>query len=46
MNKKEWKEVKRYYNKHYKGMLSKTIFGLLISGGFVAWFMYEVITKI
>lgn len=29
MTKKEWEEVRKYYNKHYKGMLSKTIFGLL-----------------
>ena len=29
MNKKELQELKEYYNKHYKGMLSKTIFGLL-----------------
>lgn len=29
MNKKELQELKEYYNKHYKGMLSKTIFGIL-----------------
>lgn len=29
MTKEEWKETKTYYNKHYKGMMIKTILGLL-----------------
>lgn len=28
-NNKEFEDSKKYYNKHYKGMLSKTIFGVL-----------------
>ena len=46
MNKKEWEEVKRYYNKHYKGELSKTIFGLLIVGGFYGWLFLEILEKL
>ena len=30
MNKKELQDLKKYYNKYYKGMLSKTILMLLI----------------
>ena len=40
-NIKEFKELKEYYNKHYKGMLSKTIFGILVVAlGFTCIFMF------
>ena len=41
MNKKELKELKEYYNKHYKGMLSRTILGALaVAAGFTLIFVF------
>ena len=40
-NNKEFEELKKYYNKHYKGMLSKTIFGILgVALGFTLIFVF------
>ena len=40
MNKKELQELKEYYNKYYKGMLSKTLFGILgVALGFTSIFI-------
>ena len=41
MNKKELQELKEYYNKYYKGMISKTILGILgVAVGFTFIFVF------